>query len=635
MRAVLIFVAFLLFSFGIMAKENKEMYAVSAIPDSLLINANIVIRNEHLTVNIVSLSNVKVTESYAITILNEKGDAQANLVMRDDNTMSTSSIKGRIYDRDGKFVAKLKKKDIEEFGSRYSFISDDRYKSFRFKYSVYPYTVEYETESILHHTFKLPEWSVVSGRNCSVVSAGIEIIHPIDIPVRYRTFNIPNAPKVSTESGTTNISTFISRLPATGAAEEMEDEGMYPKPNLIMAVDDFELHGHVGNMSTWKGFGQFFYKLNEGRDNLSPEKKRYVHNLTDSCQTPRKKVELLYTYLQKSTRYLSIQLGIGGWQTAEATKVSDIGYGDCKALTNYMKALLKEAGISGFQALVYAGNDKGKSLFPDFPYNQFNHVILYVPLSQDTIWLECTNDKLPPGYLSAFTRGRNALLLQPDGGHLVMTPRNSTHTNCLQRNVVLTVSSKETKCTITERRQGVWWEQEHALCYKNKSEKEDFLAGKYNIPSYSVLNYHLSNNLSNPPEILESLTISASGLFKKSGNRAILKHGILRNYTQTPSGASDRQTPFRIKESYIILDTIIIKTPSQYTIVQQPTSRKASFPFGSYEYTTNVINDTTLKVTRKITRKTGVFSAASFHDYIKLCSMENSEDNNIELTEME
>ena len=59
--------------------------------------------------------------------------------------------------------------------------------------------------------------------------------------------------------------------------------------------------------------------------------------------------------MQNNTRYISIQLGIGGWRPFEAAYVASKGYGDCKALSNYMYSLLKEAGILSYYTLVKAG----------------------------------------------------------------------------------------------------------------------------------------------------------------------------------------------------------------------------------------------------------------------------------------
>ncbi|NJM26365.1 MAG: hypothetical protein HC859_13660, partial [Bacteroidia bacterium] len=105
---------------------------------------------------------------------------------------------------------------------------------------------------------------------------------------------------------------------------------------------------------------------------------------------------------------MSIQLGIGGWQPFEASVVDKNGYGDCKALSNYAVAMLKEAGIKGYYCLVQAGEEPAK-LDPMFAENHFNHIIVAVPLKQDTVWLECTSQTNPYGYLGEFTGDRQAL----------------------------------------------------------------------------------------------------------------------------------------------------------------------------------------------------------------------------------
>src|SRR5690606_888532 len=111
-----------------------------------------------------------------------------------------------------------------------------------------------------------------------------------------------------------------------------------------------------------------------------------VKALTSGITDVKEKITVLYNYLQKNTRYISIQLGIGGWQPFDDSYVAKNGYGDCKALTNYMQSLLTSANIPSFYTLVYAGaSGTAKNRFvPDLPSQQFNHVVICVPTGKDS-----------------------------------------------------------------------------------------------------------------------------------------------------------------------------------------------------------------------------------------------------------
>jgi transglutaminase-like putative cysteine protease len=110
--------------------------------------------------------------------------------------------------------------------------------------------------------------------------------------------------------------------------------------------------------------------------------KAEIQQITANCKTPLEKMEKIYGLLQQKTRYISVQLGIGGWQPFDATYVAEKGYGDCKALSNFTKAMLEVVGIPSYYTIIRAG-ENATEINPAFPANQFNHAILCVPLPKD------------------------------------------------------------------------------------------------------------------------------------------------------------------------------------------------------------------------------------------------------------
>ena len=66
------------------------------------------------------------------------------------------------------------------------------------------------------------------------------------------------------------------------------------------------------------------------------------------------KAKKIYQYVQDNTRYISVQVGIGGMQPITAKEVDLVKYGDCKGLTNYTKSLLDIVGVKSNYTRLYA-----------------------------------------------------------------------------------------------------------------------------------------------------------------------------------------------------------------------------------------------------------------------------------------
>ena len=73
-----------------------------------------------------------------------------------------------------------------------------------------------------------------------------------------------------------------------------------------------------------------------------------------------------------------------------------------------MVAMLKEVGIKAYYTTIKAGQN-ATDIDVDFPSHQSNHIIVAVPNNHDTLWLECTDQTNPFGYLGTFTGDRKAL----------------------------------------------------------------------------------------------------------------------------------------------------------------------------------------------------------------------------------
>jgi transglutaminase-like putative cysteine protease len=411
----------------------SQIYPFDSIPDNLKKGADAVVRSGQCLYTVTEPGHATEKIRKAITILNENADSYRYLAVMYDKYSRVNYIKGTVFDEKGIVVKSMGTQDIFDMSAITggSFYSDDRMKVMRFPVNKYPFTIEYEYEVSYTSLINYPSWSFQESRDVSVEKSGIQFVFPKNIKLRYYEQSLKN--KVdSVILNDKKIYTWQEiNIPALSSLRPMA-RSAFSRPVLYTAPLEFEYAGFKGSMISWKSFGDWVYSVNKDRDVLPENEIDTVRTIVTKFTDKREQVKALYEYLQSKTRYVSIQIGIGGYRTAEASAVSINGFGDCKALTNYAQALLKSASIKSYYTLVYAG-DGVKDINTQFVNNQFNHAILCVPLSSDTVWLECTNQNLPFNYLGSFTCDRHVLVITPEGGKLVKTPEFRKEQNMVTR----------------------------------------------------------------------------------------------------------------------------------------------------------------------------------------------------------
>jgi hypothetical protein len=597
----------------------SQKFPAYSIPDSLRENANIVVRLEEVNYEIKSTGKAISHERHVYTILNEKGEYYAKYKSFYNNkSVIINNINAYMYDAAGKELRHFKKKEMEDLpvfdGS--SFVNDERAKVGSFYSHNYPYTVDFEEDDEITELIHINDWFPQADIKISVENSTYSISAPTDYNIRYRLLNADIKPSIEDKGGKKSFTWHIHNLAAYEDAPYVNFFSY--APYLMIGLSDVEMGGYKGSMNTWNDYAKFYGSLQKGRDVLPEETKQKVRELTNGLQDPVAKVSVLYNYLQQNTHYVGIQLGIGGWQTYDASYVATKKYGDCKALSNFMVALLKEAGIKA-HAVVIKGGAEQKEFVTDFTHDPFNHIICCVPMGKDTIWLECTSQSLPAGYLSEFTANRYGLLIDDDGGSLVHTPAYRLNDNIQLRRISAALDAEgnlnlESKTSYKALCQDDIESIIHGI---SREEQLKRLKSEFNLPTYDVVSFNYQEDYSRRlPVIHETLQITVNNYAQVTGKRIFINPDILTRSADKMSEEKNRRFGIEFKDEYKHIDSVQISIPPGYAIESKSPDLEIAGKFGKYVQRTGISAD---KITyyRMREQYSGRFPAKDYAELVK------------------
>jgi len=605
-----------LFSSAVLAGDGE--YAVFRIPKELLKNANAVIRLQEQYTELLKEDKLFSREHYVITILNEEGDRFSGMFEYYDKFRDIKSVDGTLYDAMGMKIKSLKNKDIEDgSGSSGNNLADDsRYKKHNFYHRVYPYTIEYTIESVKKETMFFSSWIPVWSELIAVQKSIFAVDVPVGYLLRYKPFNYTREPVIK-EAGGRKVHNWSLENYEAVKREFAAPSWKQITPAVLFAPSDFVIEDFKGTMTDWKELGKFQLSLNKGRDQLPDELKKKVAELTNGAKSAEEKIVRLYQFLQSNTRYISIQLGIGGWRPLEASFVAGKLYGDCKALSNYMYALLKEAGIKSHYTLIKAGQGED-DLELDFPSRQFNHAIICVPMEKDSLWLECTSQTQSPGYMGGFTGNRHALLITEEGGKVTATPRYGINDNTQVRQI---------KAQLTE--DGRLQVRAHTIysCMQqddlqmlinslSKDKVKEVLQEKLDFATYEVDRFNYKENKSKRPSVEEELDISVSNYATITGKRLFIVPNIMTRHGRRLTQQEERKYPLELDVEYRDTDSVEIVIPAGYTAESVPTDVVLETRFGKYRSTVKIDGNRILYF-RTMEHFAGNFAAKEYAELVK------------------
>ena len=568
--------------------------------------AQVAIVEESTTqVDCYSSTNAVVHYKEVTTILNEHGADLATFVCWCSKHDKLTNFKGVATDATGRVLRKFREGELKQ--TEYSqYLAVDDYKMFlEYTPPVYPITITYEwTMESRDNLIEFPRFCPQTGYDISVKKATYRLTAPKEMTIRHALLNIDKTPTMSADGRTLTLE--LENLPAL-KYEPYSRPLRERIPMAYFAPEDFTYYGKKGCFKSWQDYGKWEYSLIKDRDQLTDAERQELHQLTDGLNTDREKVEAIYKRLEKSTRYVAVLLGIGGQQPAPAASVSKSGFGDCKGLSNYMRAMLKEIGIPSNYTTISTIN---RRLQKDYAsVGQMNHVILQVPLKNDTLWLECTNPQLPMGYVHEDIAGHDAIEVSEAGGRLVRLPVYADSTNLMHSTININLSEQgAANLKISQSVLNHQYESYIPLLKADDKDRQKYLQKIVHAPQAEIGKVDINES---GAKITLDAEIKSQKYANQTGQRLFVPICPLHRGYTVPNTSSERKEDIWRDMGYLNTDDITITIPEGYAIEACPKGVSIEQPFASFSFNIQA-DDNTIHVKNRLLMKSGTFPKSQY-----------------------
>lgn len=606
-RSILSLIAFIIISnIQILAVNHYDCEVVSYIT-SVKIIKNILIREN----------------SFTYKVNNRQGEDYTDITIPYSKKNKISSLEAWIEDANHNIIRKITKSEIKDVSafSAFSLYQDEYLKTFHLKHNQYPYFVHYEYSESFDEFIDIAGWSPEVNKAIPTLDAELKIEIPTNYPVKIHPKNISDYAVDTLES--TIVYTWKSSYPDPISNEIYSPPFNDLVPCVYIAPLSFK-YGVEGNYTDCISYGNWYYHLKENL-NILPESERFkINNLTENVKDEHEIIKILYHYLQDNTRYINVKIDIGGFKPYSAEYVALNKYGDCKALSNYMMTMLEYKDVKSYYTEVYADENPAK-IDTSFPGSQFNHIILFIPLKKDSIWLECTDKNIPVGYLGTFTQNRPAFVIEKDNSHFINTPPLKPDDVICRRNFIFSFNDYG-YCTaaINFNMKGYYFEYFNEL-HEEANQKDEEENIRYSLP---FKNYELIKwNLSKPDRDLAEINLTSTLSLTNFGNKidTTLIVGLQQLDLPVFEVPGKRTLPVKINYPVGYQDSLYYKIPPGYKAGVLPDNIGIKSEFGQYKLTFTRLKDNVV-VFRYFLLNAGEYSLDQYQEFYNfIASIKNEE----------
>ncbi len=403
----------------------------------------------------------------------------------------------------------------------------------------------------------------------------------------------------ASEAGT--LSVDMADIPA------IADEPLRPKEHALagrLLVHIKPPSPHIRSFSAWPDMGAWYADLSGPRRVPDEAVSQMARKLITDSPDSLSKIRALAEFAQKEIRYVSIRIGIGGFQPHFAASVLANRYGDCKDKSTLLAALLQAVGIDSHFIIIHTDRG-GVNLRSPVSLGSFNHLILAIRLPDDVpdagldslvrhpslgqlLVFDPTMPTTPLGRLPYYLQDNTGLLVAGNSGELLVLPRPGLEGNGIDRRGRLVLAGDGSLAgEITETRRGaeadfLRYHISAATEAGRRKYLETFLARF--LGSFSLQSFEFKNLEDDRRDLVVSYRFVAAGYAKRAGGYLVVRPRILgsRAVDLDSKGKAPRRYPIDLETTLFARDEFTIEMPAGWTPDSLPEPIDLDSGFAAY-----------------------------------------------------
>jgi hypothetical protein len=249
---------------------------------------------------------------------------------------------------------------------------------------------------------------------------------------------------------------------------------------------------------------------------------------------------------------------------------------------------------------------------PDFAsVGQMNHVILQVPLANDTLWLECTNPELPMGYVHDDIAGHDAIEISEQGGRLVRLPVYADSTNLMHSTITIDLNADgAAEMTVCQQTFNEQYENHVPLLKMDEKDRQKVFLRMVHVPQAEVNQLKVSQTPSVAQMTLDA-KVRSNKYATQTGQRLFVPVCPVHQGYTVPKGSDERQEDIWINNGYLDEDDITLTIPDGYVVEARPKDVNIEYPFAVFSFTLQV-DGNSIHVKNRLLKRSGIFDKSLF-----------------------